>query len=321
MAMRRVRLGRTEVKVSAISVGTWAHGGPNMAGPVEVGWTGHDDSLALGALRRAWEHGMDHWDTADVYGNGHAEELIGSLWGEIPRDRIFLATKVGWLRGDHEQWYHPELVRQQLDKSLRNLKTDFIDLYYLHHCDFGPQGEWLEPVLEIVREAQRAGKIRFVGLSDWDSAKIVRYLDVVDPDVVQPYHNVSDRSYDHSGLAELVSENDLGVAFFSPLKQGLLLGKYDEPTTFPKGDFRNTVPEFSDPRAIELMRANRDLLLNRFSNHAEPVLHGVVDALFNGNPTACVLQGMRNPAQVDAAGRLGTPMSDRDASWVRKLYR
>lgn len=321
MAMRRVRLGRTEVKVSAISVGTWAHGGPNMSGQAEIGWSGHDDQLALDALRRAWELGMDHWDTADAYGNGHAEELIGSLWGEIPRDRIFLATKVGWVRGPYDHYYHPEQVRQQLDRSLRNLKTDFVDLYYLHHCDFGPNGEWLEPTLDIVREAQRAGKIRYVGLSDWDSAKIVRYLDAVDPDVVQPYHNVTDKAYGASGLAELVNERDLGVAFFSPLRHGLLLGKYDEPTTFPQGDFRNNVAEFRDPKAIALMRANRELLKDRFASHPEPVLHGLIDALFNGNPTACVLQGMRNPAQVDAAGRLGTLISDKEASWVRRLYR
>ena len=321
MGIKRVRLGRTGVKVSAISVGTWAHGGPNTAGATQIGWSGHDDSLALDALRRAHEQGMDHWDTADVYGNGHAERLIGSLWGEIPRDRIFLASKVGWFRGPYDQWYHPDLVRQQLEASLRNLRTDHIDLYYLHHCDFGPGGRWLEPALEIVRQAQRAGKVRFVGLSDWDSAKIMDFIDVVDPDVVQPYHNVADPAWDASGLAERARSTDLGVAFFSPLKQGLLLGKYDAPTTFPDGDFRNEVPEFRDADVIARMRRNRDLLRTRYASHREPVLHGVVDSLFAGNPTACVLQGMRNPAQVDAAATLGVPLSGGDAAWVRSLYR
>lgn len=318
--MKRVRLGRTGVEVSAVSVGTWAHGGPNVSGATQVGWTGHDDGLALAALRRAVELGMDHWDTADVYGNGHAERLIGSLWGEVRRDRVFLASKVGWMKGPYDHWYHPDLVRGQLEASLRNLRTDHIDLYYLHHCDFGPGGRHLEPALAILRQAQRDGKIRFIGLSDWDSAKIMDYVEVVDPDVVQPYHNVADPAYEASGLRAHVAARDLGVAFFSPLKQGLLLGKYDRVPVFEHGDFRNEVPEFRDPAVLGRMRANRDLLKERLAAHPEPVLHGVVDALFTGNPTACVLQGMRNVAQVDAAANLGEPLSADDAAWVRRLY-
>ena len=93
--MRRIRLGRTDTEVSSISVGTWGHGGARSVGGRPVGWSGHDDRQAAAALRRAYELGLNHWDTADVYGNGQAESLIGALWGDIPRDDIFLASKVG----------------------------------------------------------------------------------------------------------------------------------------------------------------------------------------------------------------------------------
>ena len=89
--MRKIRFGRTNVQVPAVSLGTWGHGGPNTnRGGQPVGGTGHDDNLATAAIRRAYAAGITHWDNADVYGNGHAEELIGRLWGEIPRRDIFL---------------------------------------------------------------------------------------------------------------------------------------------------------------------------------------------------------------------------------------
>ncbi len=80
-----IRLGRTDQQVSAISFGTWPHGGLNKSGEVSVGWSGHDPEAARAALVRAHEVGICHWDTADVYGDGRAEELIGAIWGDVPR--------------------------------------------------------------------------------------------------------------------------------------------------------------------------------------------------------------------------------------------
>jgi myo-inositol catabolism protein IolS len=318
--MKRVKLGGTGVEVAAISVGTWAHGGPNVAGGTSVGWSGHDDAKAQDALLHAFERGLDHWDTADVYGDGHAEALIGGLWDRVPRSAIFLASKVGWDPGPHGHFYHPTFMRRQLERSLRNLRTDVIDLYYLHHCDFGPEDRHFEPALAQLRAFQAEGKIRFIGLSDWNSSRIMRFIDGVDPDVVQPYRNVQDDAWESSGLAAWVRSHHRGAAFFSPLKHGLLLGKYDAPLRFPEGDFRRNVGGFEDPAVIEAMKARRAALAARFSGHPEPVLHGVVDALLTGEPTACVLLGMRTRAQVEAAAALGEALTDHDARWVKDLY-
>jgi aryl-alcohol dehydrogenase-like predicted oxidoreductase len=95
---RRIRLGRTGVAVPAISLGTWGHGGPNVTeSGVSVGWTGHDDGKAREALIAAYRAGITHWDTADAYGGGHAERLIGDVWNQVPREQIFLASKFGWV--------------------------------------------------------------------------------------------------------------------------------------------------------------------------------------------------------------------------------
>jgi len=319
-AMRRVRLGRTDVEVSAIACGTWAHGGPKKVGRMEVGWSGHDDERAIGALVAAHESGITHWDTADVYGDGRAEQLIGGLWDRLPREEIFLASKVGWDPGPYGHFYHPELIEQRLDRSLRYLKTDRIDLYYLHHCDFGPQDRYLDGAVEVLRRARDAGKIRFFGLSDWSSEKVVRYAPRVEPEVVQPYRNVVDDAYASSGLEAWVDETDAGVAFFSPLRHGLLLGKYEEPTRFPTGDHRNRITEFGDATSLARLRDCRAAVEERFPQRQDAVLHALTGVLLSEAPTASVLLGMRRPRHAVAAAGLGEPLSREEAAWVRELY-
>lgn len=319
--MRTLRFGRTNVEVPAVSLGTWGHGGPKTSEGVAVGWSGHDDAQAREALVAAHRAGITHWDTADAYGDGHAEELIGSVWNEVPRQEIFLATKFGWVKGPHDHYYDPGFMRAQCERSLRLLRTDVIDLYYFHHCDFGPGDRWFEPALEVMRRLREEGKIRFIGLSDWSARKIMRFIERVDPDVVQPYRNVIDDDYEASGLKAWVDGHDLGVAFFSPLKHGLLLGKYDAPRSFPEGDFRSRIPEFGDAQFLERMRRARVEMERRFAGRREPVLHALVGALLAGNPTATVLLGQRNAGQVAAAASVGEALTEEEAEWVRRTYR
>ena len=318
--MERIRLGRTGVEVPAIGFGTWSHGGPGESDGEAVGWSGHDDERSRSALLRGWELGLTHWDTADVYGDGHAEELIGSLWDRVPRDDVFLASKVGWDRGGYDHYYHPRLIEKNFERSLRLLATDRIDLYHLHHCDFGPDDRHLDGALELLHRWRDQGKIRFIGLSDWDSAEVARLAPRVDPDVVQPYRNLVDDTYASSGLQDWVEAHDAGVCFFSPLKHGLLLGKYDKTLDFPPGDFRSRIPEFGDPEALARFRAAAADARRRFAGHPEPVLHAVVDSLLTGCANASALLGQRGPRQVEAAASLGEALSPEDAAWVRERY-
>jgi aryl-alcohol dehydrogenase-like predicted oxidoreductase len=318
--MRRVRFGRTEQKVSAIGFGTWAHGGPMTVGNQPVGWSGHDELKAREALMRAWELGINHWDTADVYGDGQAERLIGSLWEDLPRAEIFLATKVGWDRGRYPHYYHPDLIRARAERSLELLRTDRIDLYYLHHCDFGRNDRYLEPAAECLLRLREEGKVRFLGLSDWSSKKLARVSAKMDPDVVQAYRNVLDDSYEASGLKGWVEKNDAGVAFFSPLKHGLLLGKYRQPKEFPEGDMRSRFPAFRDRRLLERLRANRAAIIDRFPHHPEAPLHALTGYLLADAPTGSVLVGQRDRKQAEAAATLGEALGLEDALRVSQLY-
>jgi aryl-alcohol dehydrogenase-like predicted oxidoreductase len=291
-----------------------------MAGDRSVGWSGHDQNAARAALVAAYEHGITHWDTADVYGGGRAEALIGEVFEQVPRRDIFLATKIGWDAGPYDHLYHPEQIQRQLERSLALLRTDAIDLYYFHHCDFGPGDRYLDDALATMSGLQAQGKFRFLGLSDWDCRKLARLLTYVDPDVVQPYRNVVDDDYAASGLKALAESRNCGVAFFSPLRHGLLLGKYTEPVEFPAGDFRRNVQGFTDRALLERMQRNRQALERRFAAHPEPVLHALTGALLADAANACVLLGQRRPEQVAAAARLGDALDPADADWVRRLY-
>ena len=318
--MKQITLGRTKAVVSTISLGTWSYGGGNTSGKIPVGWAGQRDDDSKSALIKCWNKGINHWDTADVYGDGHSEQIIGSMWKIIPRNDIFLATKIGWNQGSFDYWYNPQHMRIQMENSLVNLKTECVDLMYLHHCGFGKQSEYFDDTLDVIKRFQEEGKTRFIGLSDWNLSKIMRYINQVDPDVVQPYRNVWDDTYASSGLQKFVEENNIGVCFFSPLMHGLLTGKYLEPATFDKGDFRNNVKAFKDQGIIDKIKENAHFLQERFSNHPNPVLRGIVDTLLSDSSNSCVLLGQRNVDQVNIATTLGESLSEEDANWVKQLY-
>jgi len=318
--MEYIILGRTGVKVSSISLGTWSYGGANESHGRGVGWANQDDEDSRKALTAAFESGINHWDTADVYGSGRSEEIIGSMWNQISRQDIFLATKVGWDNGSHKNWYNPQYMRKKMEASLINLKTDCVDLLYLHHCNFGDNGEFFDEALEVVRRFQEEGKTKFLGLSDWYPAKILKFIETADPDVIQPYRNIMDDTYESSGLKQYVETNNLGVCFFSPLKHGLLTGKYKQVPDFEKGDFRQTIEDFKRPELIQKMQKNKVLMEAHFAQHPQPVLRGLIDALLTNVIGGCVLLGQRNLQQVTAAATLGQALTLEDAAWVRELY-
>ena len=319
--MEYITLGKTESSVSNISLGTWAYGGSSTSGNQSVGWADQADTDSKKALLKAHEVGINHWDTADVYGDGRSEGIIGGMWGDISRHDIFLATKVGWDMGTYSHWYHPKKMIQNMERSLKNLKTDCVDLMYLHHCNFGKKGEYFDDAMDVLIKFKKDGKTNFIGLSDWSDEKIMRYIYKVGPDVVQPYRNVMDSSYESSGLKEYIDSNNTGVCFFSPIKHGLLTGKYKSPPKFKKGDYRRNVEAFNSQEIIDKLLENRTKLEDRFKEHPQPVMHGLIAPLLEDAPTGCVLLGQRNIDQVIRASELGGIISKEDARWVKGIYK
>ncbi len=318
--MRTIELGRGGPRVSAVGLGTWAYGGLAHYGGQPEGWSGHDDAAAAAALARAHARGIVHWDTADVYGKGAAERIIGSAWGGVPRGDVVLASKVGWLPLSERPAYHPGEMRRSLEESLRNLRTDYLDLYYLHHCDFGPGDALLAGAVEQMHAFRREGLVRHVGLSDWDCAKVLRYAPAVDPDVVQVPRNVLEDAYAASGLKAWVEANGKGAVFFSVLKQGVLLGKYAAVPAFEPGDVRAKIPAFGDAGFLRAARRAREAVEARFPGRAGALLGLLAGALTFDYAGAAVLIGIRDPAQADAAAEAGEPVTPEDAAFARELY-
>ena len=319
--MEYITLGKTQSKVSKISLGTWSYGGASTSGKQSVGWADQDDSDSKKALLKAYDLGINHWDTADVYGDGRSESIIGKMWKEVSRNEIFLATKVGWDMGSYDHWYHPSKMIENMERSLNNLNTECVDLMYLHHCNFGKNEEFFDDALDVLTKFLESGKTKFIGLSDWSDKKIMQYIDRVSPDVVQPYRNVMDDSYEISGLKNYIDSNNVGVCFFSPIKHGLLTGKYKKPPKFKDGDYRKNVEAFNNQEIIDLLLTNKEKLSDRFSNHSQPVMHGLISPILEDAPTGCVLLGQRNEEQVVKASQLGDGISKEDAEWVKKLYK
>ena len=319
--MEYITLGKTQSSVSKISLGTWSYGGAAKSGEQSVGWADQDDTDSNKALLKAHALGINHWDTADVYGDGRSEKIIGNMWKDISRHEIFLATKVGWDIGSDEYWYSPTHMMTNMERSLNNLKTECVDLMYLHHCNFGKNGEYFDDAMEVLLKFQEDGKTKFIGLSDWSDEKIMRYIYKVKPDVVQPYRNVMDNSYESSGLKDYIDTNNVGVCFFSPIKHGLLTGKYKSPPKFKEGDYRRNVEAFNSQEIIDRLLENKSKLESKFHNHLQPVMHGLIAPLLQDASTGCVLLGQRNEEQVLRASELGESISKEDARWVKKLYK
>ncbi len=142
----------------------------------------------------------------------------------------------------------------------------------------------------------------------------------VDPDVVQIYRNVRDDTYVSSGLADWVASRDLGAVFCSPLRHGLLTGKYTEATVFPEGDFRRNVHGFGEPAVLAEIARAAQAIRDRFTDHPEPILHALLGAILDDAPTGCAIVGLRNPQQVRAVATAGDILSSEDRDWVRGLY-
>jgi len=209
------------------------------------------DGIAL--IRAAHERGVTFFDTAEAYGQGANEELVGEALQPY-RDRVVIATKFGFRNGNPSAGLdsRPECIRQVAEASLKRLRTDRIDLFYQHRVDPNVP---IEDVAGTVKELIRAGKVKHFGLSEAGAETIARAHAVQPVAALQSEYSLWWREPEETVMPTL---ERLGIGFvpFSPLGKGFLTGAIDEKTQFDKTDFRNTVPRF----APEMRKANHALV-------------------------------------------------------------
>ncbi len=229
-------LGKTGLRVSEVGFGAWAIGGNafgNSYGPT-------NDAISLKAVEKALDLGCNFFDTADAYGHGHSEELLGQALKEH-RDKVFIATKVGadFYHDPPRMSFSPDYLAFALEKSCERLQTDYVDLYQLHN----PPIQLLRngKILEGFEKLVDSGKVRFYGISIHDPEEGLLAMKHGKPATIQVVFNVL-RQEAKNRLFDAARENQVGIIAREPLSNGFLAGKYSADSTFPQGDIRFKFP-------------------------------------------------------------------------------
>jgi aryl-alcohol dehydrogenase-like predicted oxidoreductase len=287
--MRYTRLGKTDLNVSVLALGTWAFGGD---------WGSFDRADAESAIDTALESGVTLFDTAQGYGFGAAEQLLGeSLWNRVRRDEVIVATKGGLrmdgatlVRDASARW-----LRAGVEASLRNLSTDYIDLYQVHWPDPAtPYEETAAALEQLVSE----GVVRHVGVSNYDAKEIDALSRHGRVETLQPPYHMFRREIE-AEILPYTAANDIGVLAYGPLAHGLLAGRMTSETTFPPDDWRSHSSDFVG----DTFRRNLDVVarLDGFAAERGIPLPQLAVAWTVHNPAVDVaVVGARRTSQLDA---------------------
>jgi methylglyoxal reductase len=334
-AMEHRRLGSSGLEVSALGVGCWGIGGPAVNLGLPMGWSTADDDASLRGLARAFELGATLFDTADVYGLGHSERLLGRFLRQVRREAVVLTSKVGYFRGTAPNAYQPPHLRHQLEQTLDNLGTDYLDVYLLHNFDFGPNDAYLPAAIEQLRSFQASGLVRAVGMRGPHrlaterlatpkaerADKHARYQEVfalVRPEVLAVRCNLLTPDGPEDIFA-FAARHGTGVLINKPLAQGLLTGKYDPARRpiFGPGDHRLRKRWFTR-QALSVVHEGLAPLRQRFGERPQDLVRVALRYCLQRADNAAVLVGFTTPEQVEMnLTCLGAPLTDDEVAFVR----
>jgi aryl-alcohol dehydrogenase-like predicted oxidoreductase len=291
--MKYRRFGRTNWQVSEIGYGMWGM----------AGWTGSDDAESLASLQRSIDLGCNFFDTAWAYGDGHSEELLSKALSANPNKKLYIATKVP---PKNREWpskrefplgvsYPPEYVFEYVDKSLRNIGVDALDLIQYHTWE----DQWLddERTVRTIEELRASGKVRFVGISmnRWEPWNGIRAVKSGLIDAVQVIYNIFDQNPEDE-LLPACRAHDVGVIARVPFDEGSLTGTLSLQSTWPAGDWRGT---YFVPENLRTSVEHADALkpfVPAGSNMAEMALRFIL----NNRDVATIIPGMRKIKNVEA---------------------
>ena len=242
--MRMNQLGNTDIYLSVVGLGTYAMGG----GEDKFSWGPQEDKNSLAAIDRALELGINWIDTAPVYGDGHAEEIVGqALKGR--RDKVIISTKCGLRLNESKDDFVFDLsernIRSEVEASLRRLKTDVIDLYQLHRPF--PEAQ-LEEGWRTMADLVKEGKIRFAGVSTFTLDQLKFVQEIYPIKFLQPCYNMLMPDIEH-GILDFCAANNIGVIVYSTMATGLLTGKFNKERirNLPQNDLRHLLDYFQEP--------------------------------------------------------------------------
>jgi aryl-alcohol dehydrogenase-like predicted oxidoreductase len=241
------KLGNSDLQITPVGFGAWAIGGAGW----DFGWGPQEDADSIAAIHRALDLGVSWIDTAAVYGMGHSEEVVARALKEWkgPRPHVFTKCGMRWdPKGKVTKVHKPESIRQECEDSLRRLQVDVIDLYQIHWPpeDNGPA---IEESWQTMAELQQQGKVRWIGVSNYDVPQIQRLEKIAPVTSDQPPYSILRRKIE-ADLLPYCEKKNIGVIVYSPMLSGLLTGAMtkERAENLPADDWRKNNPEFREPK-------------------------------------------------------------------------
>lgn len=287
-------LGNSDLNLTPIGFGAWAIGGGDWA----YAWGPQDDNQSITAIHRALDLGINWIDTAAVYGLGHSEEIVARALKTVS-NKPYVFTKCGicW-RGDRTTYrtLRAESVAAELEASLRRLGVETIDLYQIHWPD--PDYE-IEEAWEMLARLQQQGKIRWIGVSNFNVDQMRRVQKIAAITSLQPPYSMLRRAIETETLP-FVEQNGIGVISYSPMVSGLLTGKMtaERVAAMPDDDWRRKAVEFNEPRLSRNLRLVEKLREIGSGHGVTPGVVAVAWAIHNPSITAAIVGG-RSASQVE----------------------
>ncbi|HEX4921997.1 MAG TPA: aldo/keto reductase [Candidatus Bathyarchaeia archaeon] len=286
--MKYRTLGRKGLRISEVGFGAWAIGGNafgNSYGPT-------DDKTSLSAIKKALDLGCNFFDTADAYGHGHSEQLIGEAI-EGRRDEVVIATKAGadFYHDPPRMDFNPDYLSFALAKSCERLRTDYVDLYQLHN----PPIQLLRngKIFQGLEKLKQENRIRHYGVSIHDPQEGILAIKNGQPAAIQVVFNVL-RQEAKNQLFQSAQENNVAIIAREPLANGFLTGKYTDDSNFQKGDIR-----FNFPRNYfhSLIAAAKQL--NFLTNPSRTLAQASIRFILDHRDVSTVIPGAKTPEQVE----------------------
>ncbi|MDJ0594400.1 MAG: aldo/keto reductase [Pleurocapsa sp. MO_226.B13] len=222
--MQTRQLGQSEIQITPILMGTWQAG--------KKMWAGIEDEETIKAIRQAYDAGITTIDTAEVYGEGHSEQIVAKAIGDV-RDKVVIASKVF---SNHLKY---DRVIEACDRSLKNLNTDYIDLYQIHwpSGSFGSEVVPIEETMKALNKLKADGKIRAIGVSNFSRAQLEAAANYGRIESLQPPYSLFWRQVERDAAPYCI-ENNISILAYSSLSQGILAGKFGDKPQFAEGDHR-----------------------------------------------------------------------------------
>ena len=301
--METRKLGNSDIKITPVGFGAWAIGGSGW----EFAWGPQDDADSIGAIHRSLELGVNWIDTAAVYGMGHSEEIVARALKEWrgPRPYVFTKCVLRWdEKGNIRKEFGAASIRRECQDSLRRLQVDTIDLYQIHWPP-DDNGPGLEEAWQTLAALKKEGKVRWIGVSNFDAKQIQRAEKIAPVTSLQPPYSLIRRQIEAETLP-YCEKQGIGVIVYSPMASGLLTGAMtrERAAALPPDDFRGRSPEFREPRLsknLELVERLRQVGARYGRTPGEVA---IAWTLRNPAVTGAIV-GARNAKQAEGVMRAG----------------